>query len=83
MLRRSSKVLQGLPMLRRSIKVLQEGKEKFYKAFIERCPPTKMKCDIYYEIVINTEKSFMNWRVQRIIIRAGKAHLNSLSFFFR
>ena len=71
------------PMLRRSSKVLQGGKEKFYHAFIEHSPPTRMKCDIYYEIVINTEKSFMNWRVQRIIIRAGKAHLNSqLSFFF-
>jgi len=44
-------------MLRRSIKVLQDGKEKFYKAFIERYPPTRMKCDIYYVIVINTEKS--------------------------
>ena len=63
------------PMLRRSSKVLQGGKEKFYNA-------TRMKCDIYYEIVINTEKSFMNWGVQQIIIRAGKAHLNSLSFFF-
>ena len=83
MLRRSSKVLQGLPMLRRSIKVLQGGKEKFYNALIERYPPTRMKCDIDYEIVINTEKSFMNWRVQRIIIREGRAHLNSLNFFLR